>query len=148
MKPKELRNMTREELQAKERDLRQELLNLRLQQQSGQIQKPSRIRELRRDIARLKTILNERRAAQPDAMSKTIVVRVARRVRHPRYDKVITKTKKFYAHDPQEKAAKGDLVRIRETRPLSRLKRWELVEIIKAAPAGASAVEQNTKATP
>jgi small subunit ribosomal protein S17 len=68
-----------------------------------------------------------------DSMSKTIIVRVERRVRHPRYDKVITKWKKFYAHDAEEKAGRGDVVRIRETRPLSKLKRWELVEIIKAA---------------
>ncbi len=68
-----------------------------------------------------------------DAMSKTIIVRIERRVRHPRFDKIITKSKKFYAHDAEEKAGRGDVVRIRETRPLSKLKRWELVEIVKAA---------------
>jgi small subunit ribosomal protein S17 len=68
-----------------------------------------------------------------DKMSKTIIVRIERRVRHPQFDKIITKSKKFYAHDAEEKAGKGDVVRIRETRPLSKLKRWELVEIIKTA---------------
>jgi large subunit ribosomal protein L29 len=61
MKPKELRDLTDDELDAKRRDCRQELLNLRLQQQGGQLEKPSRIRELRRDVARIETIVNERR---------------------------------------------------------------------------------------
>ncbi len=57
--------MTDDELQAKGRDLRQEMFNLRIQQQSGQIEKPSRIRQLRRDVARVETILNQRRNAKP-----------------------------------------------------------------------------------
>jgi small subunit ribosomal protein S17 len=65
-----------------------------------------------------------------DKMDKTIVVEVARRVRHPRYKKVITKYKKFYAHDEKREAGVGDRVRIVESRPLSRLKRWRLAEII------------------
>jgi len=69
-----------------------------------------------------------------DKMSKTIVVEVSRRVRHPQYLKVITKFKKFYAHDEKELASLGDVVRIVETRPLSRLKRWELVEIVTKSP--------------
>ncbi|HEY8965087.1 MAG TPA: 30S ribosomal protein S17 [Candidatus Methylacidiphilales bacterium] len=64
-------------------------------------------------------------------MSKTIVVRVDRRVPHPRYKKIVNVTKKFYAHDEQGTAKEGDRVVIRETRPLSRLKRWELVEVLK-----------------
>jgi small subunit ribosomal protein S17 len=65
-----------------------------------------------------------------DKQDKTIIVRVERRVRHPYYDKVITKYAKFYAHDAENKAGEGDRVLIRETRPLSKLKRWELVEIL------------------
>ncbi|HUJ08764.1 MAG TPA: 30S ribosomal protein S17 [Verrucomicrobiae bacterium] len=66
-------------------------------------------------------------------MDKTIVVEVARRVRHPQYLKVVTKHKKFYAHDEKREAGVGDRVRIVETRPLSKLKRWRLVEIVSRA---------------
>lgn len=65
-----------------------------------------------------------------DRMDKTIVVRVERRLRHPRLKKVITRYKKLYAHDEKGEAKAGDVVRISETRPLSKLKRWRLVEII------------------
>jgi small subunit ribosomal protein S17 len=65
-----------------------------------------------------------------DKMTKTIVVEVSRRMRHPRYLKVITKFKKFYAHDEKEEASVGDKVRIVASRPLSHLKRWTLAEII------------------
>ena len=64
-------------------------------------------------------------------MDKTIVVAVVRRVPHPKFGKIIKRTKKFYAHDEENRCAIGDLVRIEETRPLSRLKRWRLVEILK-----------------
>lgn len=64
-------------------------------------------------------------------MDKTIVVAVVRRVPHPKFGKIIKRTKKFYAHDEQNQCAIGDLVRIEETRPLSRLKRWRLVEVLK-----------------
>jgi small subunit ribosomal protein S17 len=63
-------------------------------------------------------------------MSKTIVVRVERRFPHPKYKKVVTGYKKFYAHDDKGDAKVGDRVRIEETRPLSKLKRWRLVEVV------------------
>jgi small subunit ribosomal protein S17 len=66
-------------------------------------------------------------------MDKTIVVEVARRVRHPRYLKVVTKYKKFYAHDEKREAGLGDRVRIVESRPLSKLKRWRLVAVVDKA---------------
>jgi small subunit ribosomal protein S17 len=66
-------------------------------------------------------------------MDKTIVVEVARRVRHPQYSKVITKYKKFYAHDEKREAGVGDHVRIIESRPLSKLKRWRLVAVVDKA---------------
>jgi small subunit ribosomal protein S17 len=65
-----------------------------------------------------------------DKMDKTIVVEVARRVRHPLYKKVITKYKKFYVHDEKDEAGLGDKVRIVESRPLSKLKRWRLTEVL------------------
>lgn len=66
-----------------------------------------------------------------DAPNKTIVVRVERRYAHPLYGKVVRNSKKFYAHDELNDAHTGDQVRIEETRPLSKLKRWRLVEVIK-----------------
>lgn len=63
-------------------------------------------------------------------MAKTIIVRVERRFPHPKFKKVITGYKKFYAHDEKSEAKVGDRVRIQETRPLSKTKRWRLVEII------------------
>ena len=63
-------------------------------------------------------------------MTKTIVVRVERRFPHPKFKKVITRYKKFYAHDEKSEAKPGDQVRIQESRPLSRLKRWSLVEVV------------------
>ncbi|MBU1909795.1 MAG: 30S ribosomal protein S17 [Verrucomicrobia bacterium] len=66
-----------------------------------------------------------------DAMDKTVVVRVERRFHHPVYGKVIRQHAKHYAHDEKNEARKGDVVRIQEVRPLSRLKRWRLLEIIR-----------------
>src|SRR5215208_5758197 len=63
-------------------------------------------------------------------MAKTIVVRVERRFPHPQYRKVITAYTKFYAHDEKSEAKAGDRVRIQETRPLSKLKRWRLIEVV------------------
>ena len=63
-------------------------------------------------------------------MAKTIVVRVQRRYPHPKFRKVVTGYKKFYAHDEKAEAKVGDTVRIEETRPLSKLKRWRLVEVV------------------
>ncbi len=66
-------------------------------------------------------------------MNKTIVVRVERRFPHPKFKKVVTGYKKFYAHDEKNEAKVGDRVRIEETRPLSKTKRWRLVEVVERA---------------
>jgi len=68
-----------------------------------------------------------------DKMTKTITVAVERKVKHPIYGKFLKKTTKFHAHDEQNTAGIGDVVRIMETRPLSKTKRWRLVEIIEKA---------------
>ncbi len=68
-----------------------------------------------------------------DKMNKTITVAVERKVKHPIYGKFLKKTTKFHAHDEQNVAGVGDMVRIMETRPLSKTKRWRLVEIIEKA---------------
>ena len=67
-------------------------------------------------------------------MDKTVVVRVTRHAEHPLYGKRIIRAKKYVAHDAENVCRMGDQIRIRETRPLSRTKRWELVEIIQRAP--------------
>ena len=68
-----------------------------------------------------------------DKMDKTIAVSVERRIRHPLYGKFMKKSKKFIAHDQENACHVGDVVRIMETRPLSRRKRWRLIEIVEKA---------------
>lgn len=78
-------------------------------------------------------------------MQKTIVVQVVRKKSHPLYTRVISKAKKFYAHDEKNEAHVGDVVRLEETRPLSKLKRWKLKEIVRKTalvPDVAGAEEQ------
>jgi small subunit ribosomal protein S17 len=65
-----------------------------------------------------------------DKMNKTIVVEVERRVPHPRFKKIVRRTSTFHAHDEKEEAKIGDKVRIMETRPLSKTKRWRLIEVL------------------
>jgi small subunit ribosomal protein S17 len=66
-----------------------------------------------------------------DKMDKTVVVRTVSRVPHPRFGKIVKHTAKFHAHDEKNEAKMGDKVRITETRPLSKTKRWRLVEVLK-----------------
>ena len=123
---------------------------------------PLRLRVLRKDIARLHTVLNEkkrkaaaRRSDQvttpqtngaarlmrksrvgvviSDKMQKTIVVAIERRVAHPVYGKMMTRTTTLKAHDEENSAKTGDTVRIMETRPMSKDKRWRVVEIVERA---------------
>jgi small subunit ribosomal protein S17 len=70
---------------------------------------------------------------ESDKMEKTVVVSIERRVEHPVYGKMVRRTKKLKAHDEQNEAKTGDTVRIMETRPLSKDKRWRVVEIIERA---------------
>ena len=76
------------------------------------------------NVTRIGTVISNK-------MSKSIVVRIDRITKHPIYRRVIKKSVKIMAHDEEEKAAMGDRVRIQETRPLSKNKRWRLVEILK-----------------
>ena len=78
-----------------------------------------------------------------DKMNKTRTVRVSRSVRHPFYEKIMKKSNKFHAHDENNEAREGDIVEIASTRPLSKLKRWSIVRIVKAAPKGLA--EANAK---
>jgi small subunit ribosomal protein S17 len=103
--------------------------------------KPKRERPAeRRPIVRLPKPDHERGRRQErrgvvvsDAMDKTIVVKVDTVKAHPRYKKVVRRSTKFHAHDEQNAAKLGDLVRIVETRPLSKTKNWRLAEVLEAA---------------
>jgi small subunit ribosomal protein S17 len=103
--------------------------------------RPTRVRSTeRKPIVRLEAPAHERGRRQErqgkvvsDAMEKTIVVEASVVKAHPRYKKVVRRSVKFHAHDEHSEAKVGDLVRIVETRPLSRTKRWRLVEIVEAA---------------
>ena len=66
-------------------------------------------------------------------MNKTIVIAIVERIRHKKYEKFVTRTKKLYAHDEANDAKIGDRVRVMETRPMSKLKRWRVVEILERA---------------
>ena len=68
-----------------------------------------------------------------ESMDKTVVVAVIERVRHPRYFKTVQRTKKLYAHDAENDAHVGDRVRVMETRPMSKLKRWRVTEVLERA---------------
>ena len=81
-----------------------------------------------------------------DKAAKTRVIDVERRVRHPFYEKIIRRRSRFYAHDEENQSHAGDLVEIMSTRPLSRLKRWRVVRVIKAAQKAAEAVTHAERA--
>ena len=68
-----------------------------------------------------------------DKMNSTLVVAVNERVPHPRYGKIVQRTKKLYVHDEKNEAKIGDKVRVQETRPLSKLKRWRLTKVVERA---------------
>ena len=92
------------------------------------------------DLAKRESDTTERNARKTrigmvvsDKMAKTVVVSIERRVQHPVYGKMVRRTKKLKAHDEQNEAKTGDTVRIMETRPLSKDKRWRVVEIIERA---------------
>jgi small subunit ribosomal protein S17 len=103
--------------------------------------RPARVRSTeRKPIVRLEKPEHERGRRQErqgkvvsDAMEKTIVVEVSVVKAHPKYKKVVRRSVKFHAHDERSEAKVGDLVKIVETRPLSRTKRWRLVEVVEAA---------------
>jgi small subunit ribosomal protein S17 len=80
---------------------------------------------------------NERKVRQgivtSDKMDKSIVVRIDRKIRHPRYVKIFQTSSKLYAHDEKNEARKGDVVRVMEMRPLSARKRWRLLEVVERA---------------
>ena len=148
MKVNEIRNLSTAELNEKIVSLREELFNLRFQLATGQLENPMRIREVRKTIAGCPqgmtvnpkedlTVAEERRMRKvrqgivvSDKMDKTVVVAIERKVPHKLYKKSINTTSKFKAHDENNECRIGDTVRIVETRPLSRDKRWRVEKIV------------------
>ena len=136
MKVNEIRNLTTDEIIAKIKESKEELFNLRFQQATGNLDKPSKIKDLRHTVARLKTVLRERELVGKVVSSvnnKTITVLVETYKKHPLYGKRVKSSKKYAVHDESNKAKVGDVVRIVETRPLSKTKRFYLKEIVKEA---------------
>src|SRR6202167_4504215 len=82
------------------------------------------------DAGRRKEVVGE---VVSNRMQKTIVVQVVRKKSHAFYGRVVSKSKKFYAHDEKNEAHIGDVVRLEETRPLSKLKRWRLKQVVRRA---------------
>ena len=158
MKASELRKLSPSELDKKLAELKDELFKLRFQQAVNQLDNPMRISAVKKDIARVKTIQrdvelhgaqSQRRRAHEmsernlrktqvglvtsDKMDKTVVVSIKDRVQHPLYKKIVNRTVKIKAHDEKNECGVGDRVLVMETRPLSKDKRWRVVEIIEKA---------------
>ena len=145
---KELRTQSAAQLQEQLVAAKKELFNLRFQNATNQLDNTGRIKEVRKNIARIQTVITEKgeRIVEErnlrktrvgkvvsDKMDKTIVVAIQDNVRHPLYNKIVKKTYKLKAHDENNECGIGDTVRVMETRPLSKDKRWRLVEIMEKA---------------
>ena len=147
---KELRGLSQEELAKRENELKKELFELRFQAATGQLEQTARLKEVKKQIARIKTVQSEETRegeismernnrkvlvgrVVSDKMDKTITVVVETKRNHPVYGKRINYSKKYKAHDENNVAKEGDIVRIMETRPLSATKRFRLVEVVEEA---------------
>src|SRR5215472_16339349 len=157
----DLRTSSDEELDGRLAEAKLELFNRRFQAAAGQLESHGRLRAVRKEIARIYTVKRERElgivtladevpaageggAARgyrkireglviSDKMDKTVVVEVEDRVKHPKYAKVIRRTRKYKAHDGDNACGVGDRVRLMETRPMSATKRWRVTEILEKA---------------
>ena len=152
-----LRELTLADLEQRARETKEELFNLRFSLRTGHLSDFSRVKQVRRSYAQIQTAISEKKLdarhvmEQPntvertnrrrvkqgrvtsDKMDKTIVVVTETRVPHPVYKKVVRQSTRFKAHDETNDAKTGDLVRIQECRPMSRDKRWRLVEVLERA---------------
>ncbi len=146
MKAADVRAMSADQLKDELGKLKKEQFNLRFQQATGQLEKSSRINEVRKDIARIKTIARQKAAEAKaevgknnmpkrirqgvvvsDKNEKTVVVRVERRFAHPLLQKTVHRSKKYKAHDENNQYKVGDIVSIEECAPISKDKRWTVV---------------------
>lgn len=145
MKAQELRTKSVEELNAELVNLLGEQFKLRMQAATGQLQQTHQLKQVRRSIAQVKTVLTERRVVMTDKirsvqgkvvsdkMDKSFVVAIERKVKHPLYGKFIRRTTKLHVHDENNEAKLGDVVEIKECRPLSKTKSWTLVRVVEKA---------------
>ena len=150
MKATEVRAMTVEQLNEKLDSLKKDLFFLRMQHATNQLDNPLKIAETKRDIAvsrplsvkRRRSNMEEKRISSrktrvgkvvSDKMDKTVVVAIEDRVAHPLYKKIVGRTYKLKAHDEENACGVGDVVKVMETRPLSKDKRWRVVEIVEKA---------------
>jgi small subunit ribosomal protein S17 len=139
MNAKEIRELTDAEIRARIKEDGELLQKMYFNHAISEIENPAKIRTLKKDIA--KNITPESRNLRKERigkvssnkMDKSITVVVERKMKHPIYGKFVKKTTKLMAHDEKGEAGIGDTVRIMETRPLSKNKRWRLVEIIEKA---------------
>ena len=154
----DLKAKSASELQEELVAAKKELFNLRFQNATNQLDNTSRIKEVRKNIARIQTVISRARIqliaatgsekgeivernlrktrtgkVVSDKMDKTIVVAVEDHVKHPLYGKIVKRTYKLKAHDENNECHEGDTVRVMETRPLSKDKRWRLVDVIEKA---------------
>ena len=140
----ELKNKSANELNEELVAAKKELFNLRFQNATNQLDNTSRIKEVRKNIARIQTVITELTVERnlrktrigkvvSNKMDKTIVVAIEDHVKHPMIGKIVKKTVKLKAHDENNECGIGDTVKVMETRPLSKDKRWRLVEIIEKA---------------
>ena len=144
MKKAEIKELGSKELQERLDAAVAALNQLEITHSISPLDSPAKITHERRMIARMKTELRKRElnknlrkerigVVSSNKMEKTITVTVKWKEKHPIYGKFVNKTKKYHAHDEKNECNIGDTVRLMETRPLSKTKRWRLVEIIERA---------------
>ena len=116
--------------------LKKDLFNIRFKKVNNQVNNTAQYSEIKKSIARLFTIIKTDKhdkkilkgKVKSTKSNKTIVVEVVRKYRHPFYGKVIRRSKKYHAHDEKNKFKEGENVSIIETKPISKLKRWQVIE--------------------
>ena len=145
MKINKIREMSSPELEKELVELKSELFKLRFSLATNGLDNPMKIKEVKKDIARVNTVLKQREMEErnlrkvmtgtvvSNKMDKTIVVAVETSVKHPIYGKIVKRTYKLKAHDEENQCQIGDKVKVMETRPLSKDKRWRLVEVVEKA---------------
>jgi small subunit ribosomal protein S17 len=150
MKVSELRAKTVDELNKELLDLLKAQFGLRMQLATQQLSNNSQIGKVRRQIARVRTLLREKAVPMSettsnkrtlvgrvvsDKMDKTVTVIVERRVKHAMYNKIIVRSSKYHAHNDNNEAKIGDVVEIQESRPLSKTKSWVVSKLLERAIA-------------
>ena len=154
MKISEIKNMTPDELKEKLTESINELRQLKFNHSVQSIENPLQIKVLRRQIAKMKSIINQKKEkigivtpkmstralrkerigiVASNKMNKSVVISEVRKVKHPVYGKFVLKTKRYVAHDEKDECKEGDTVKIMETKPMSKTKRWRVVKIIERA---------------